>query len=88
MRQPQLLQNQVVVAALVAVVDARAPSEVPQDHVWTRPTPSAVERRTMRLPAGLSFRAPAPVGHLGTTDSRRRRERRHDTMDTSGAKRS
>eukprot|EP00873_Tetraselmis_striata_P027573 jgi/Tetstr1/447837/TSEL_003755.t1 len=56
MRQPQLLQHQVVLAALVVVVDARAPSEVPQDHVWTRPTPSTVERRTMRLPAGLPFR--------------------------------
>jgi len=56
MRQPQLLQHQVVLAALVVVVDARAPSEVPQDHVWTRPTPSTVERRTMRLPASLSFR--------------------------------
>eukprot|EP00873_Tetraselmis_striata_P037232 jgi/Tetstr1/457496/TSEL_044078.t1 len=56
LRQQQLLQHQVVLAALVVVVDARAPSEVLRDHVWTRPTPSTVERRTMRLPAGLSFR--------------------------------
>eukprot|EP00873_Tetraselmis_striata_P000469 jgi/Tetstr1/420733/TSEL_001069.t1 len=130
LRQPQLLQHQVVLADLVVVIDARAPSKELRDHVWTRPTPSTVERRTMRLPASLSFRCkPAVaqhscacrstalshpqgaggghtqlrigdevrwhgvltglgVGHWGTTDSRRRRERRHDTMDTSGANRS
>eukprot|EP00873_Tetraselmis_striata_P000822 jgi/Tetstr1/421086/TSEL_012130.t2 len=71
MRQPQLLQHQVLLAALVVVIDARAPSKELRDHVWTRPTPSTVERRTMRLPASLSFRCkPAVAQHSCACRSR------------------